>query len=315
MVAEPTVGGCPTCTVPSDTGTSAVTARDWTILRLSLLFVGLVATLGCPGFGSNEPESVFTDDTAPLCEQAMVVLDARCNSCHSAPPQQGAPGYFRSDVFGTEGGVQGAVAQADRILARSEDGTMPPSNTLTGDLTDAELQILRDWHAAGAPSAPCDGTTAADAGIDTGAADTGTTDTGATDAGAADTATPDTGATDTGTTDTLEPCDDCVTLSQVVDEVFAPSCATGGCHDMRSLGGGIALEGDDLMDVLLASSFQLPAMPRVTPGDEDRSYLYLKVVDEHADAGGFGTIMPPGGGMSDQAVDLLRDWIRDGARP
>lgn len=299
-----------------------MTARDWTLTRLALLFAGLLATLGCPGFGSNEPESVLADTSAPLCEQAMVVLDARCNSCHGSPRQLGAPGYFRSDVFLDVDGVQGAVAQADRLLARSEDGTMPPANTLTGMLTDEELQVLRDWHAAGAPSAPCDGTMPADAGMDAGATDaaldTGASDAGATDAGATDAGTSDAAmdtADDAPEADADAPCPDCLTLQNVIDDVFEPSCSTSGCHDVVSFGGGLSLEGDDLMDVLLAPSFQLPAMARVDPGDPTRSYLWRKSIGNHTLAGGVGTIMPPGGGLTQDQLDTLETWILEGARP
>jgi hypothetical protein len=244
----------------------------------------------------------------------MVVLDARCNSCHGSPRSGGAPGYFRSDIFGDLDGVMGAVSQADRLLARSEDGTMPPANTLTGSLTDAELQVLRDWHAAGAPSAPCDGTTAADAGLDVNLSDAGTTDTGSTDTSTSDTGI-DAGA-DAVTDATADAgCSDCVTVQQVVDDVFATSCATAGCHDLTARAGGIALEGDDLMDVLLAPAFQVPDMPRIDPGDPARSYLWRKSVGDHSEVGGVGTVMPPGGGLTEAQLDTLETWILDGARP
>jgi hypothetical protein len=60
-------------------------------------------------------------------------------------------------------------------------------------------------------------------------------------------------------------------------------------------------------------SRELRKLPRVTPGDPERSYLYLKLTDAHTAAGGSGTLMPPDGSLSADEIARIRDWIAQGA--
>jgi hypothetical protein len=65
---------------------------------------------------------------------------------------------------------------------------------------------------------------------------------------------------------------------------------------------------------LTAMSEQAP-MPRVSPSDLDRSYLWHKLHGTHLDAGGMGTSMPQVGTLSDEQLALIEAWILGGAQP
>lgn len=104
-----------------------------------------------------------------------------------------------------------------------------------------------------------------------------------------------------------------VTYEADVAPILARSCASYGCHSGAPPAGGLDLGPaayDGLVDV---PSSQLPSMSRVTPGDRAASYLFLKLSDTHRDAGGSGTIMPPGLGLSADEVERVGRWIDQGA--
>lgn len=105
-----------------------------------------------------------------------------------------------------------------------------------------------------------------------------------------------------------------VTLTQIQNEVFTPTCAVSGCHD----GGGGTLPRS--MDLGAGSSFgslvnvqseQVGSLNRVTPGNPDNSYLIRKLEGTNS----VGSRMPQGGPFLDQAmIDEIRQWITDGAQ-
>jgi hypothetical protein len=89
------------------------------------------------------------------------------------------------------------------------------------------------------------------------------------------------------------------------------------CHRSPMPSGMLDLNDDMAYDSLVdVPSVQVPEVNRVTPGDPDNSYLYLKLIGEQASVGGGGTRMPQGGGMlPDDQIDLVRHWILGGAQP
>lgn len=104
-----------------------------------------------------------------------------------------------------------------------------------------------------------------------------------------------------------------VTLTQIQNDVFTPTCAVAGCHD----GGGATLPrsmdlraGQSHASLVNVLSEQV-AFDRVEPGDPDASYLIDKLEGNQA----AGTSrMPLGGAALDQAtIDMIRQWITDGA--
>lgn len=89
----------------------------------------------------------------------------------------------------------------------------------------------------------------------------------------------------------------------------------GGCHNEQDPQGGLTLMGDGVYEALLGPSVQLPDMPLITPGEPERSYLYLKLVGDEQIV---GTKMPynPLTGEGELAQAELADietWIINGA--
>ncbi len=102
------------------------------------------------------------------------------------------------------------------------------------------------------------------------------------------------------------------TFSAVKSQIFTPSCAFSGCH-----GGGSPAEGMNLtaatayVNIVNVRSSQQGNLDRIEPGDPEASYLYLKVIGGPSIS---GVRMPRSGpALSQQLLDLLRDWIERGA--
>lgn len=101
-------------------------------------------------------------------------------------------------------------------------------------------------------------------------------------------------------------------LDSLQATVFSPSCA--GCHN----GTGGSLPGVmDLSDAAASfaalvnvASIQQPGLDRVEPGDPDASYLVRKL---EGGPGIDGDRMPQGGSLDQATIDVLRQWIEDGA--
>ncbi len=91
-----------------------------------------------------------------------------------------------------------------------------------------------------------------------------------------------------------------------IEPFLAPSC--GGCHGGS---GGFTLSYNNL----LANSIDVPAMPRIDPGVPDNSYVWHKLQGTQGSVGGAGSRMPLGGPLSQLELDLIEQWILDGAQP
>lgn len=90
-----------------------------------------------------------------------------------------------------------------------------------------------------------------------------------------------------------------------VQAILADNCYA--CHGSAPAGNTLDLQTD-----LVVSTVDVPSTygpPLVTAGDPDNSVLYLKVVGD-ASVGG---VMPPGAGLSDPEIEVIRQWIEDGA--
>lgn len=108
-----------------------------------------------------------------------------------------------------------------------------------------------------------------------------------------------------------DPVDPTATLTRVQTEVFTPSCATLGCHDLVGQQAQLVLTEARAYDATVGQpSTQMPSLMRVAPGDPDSSYLLRKLTG----AGITGSRMPFGAPPLDDAkIRLVRDWIRRGA--
>lgn len=99
------------------------------------------------------------------------------------------------------------------------------------------------------------------------------------------------------------------TLSSIQANIFTPKCVNAGCHP----GGGapMSLANAQSYGALVNMSSAYAGVPRVTPGNVQRSVLWLKV----AGANGFGARMPTGAQPLSQAeTDTIAAWINAGAR-
>jgi hypothetical protein len=123
----------------------------------------------------------------------------------------------------------------------------------------------------------------------------------------------DTGGSSNGDTDDTDVAP-AATFARVEDEIIKPSCAFSICPGGGS-SGGLSLTGDAAADhaalVGVASSGK-PAETLVIAGDPDGSYLVKKLEDA---AGIEGDPMPSTGALTDAQIQLVRDWIADGAKP
>ena len=95
--------------------------------------------------------------------------------------------------------------------------------------------------------------------------------------------------------------------------IFSGAC---GCHKDSNGAGGLVLKKSNAFDNMVGkASKQLPAMELVEPGDPEMSYLWHKLNDSQKSVGGKGKKMPPGGLLDPQSLDLVKQWIEQGALP
>lgn len=103
-----------------------------------------------------------------------------------------------------------------------------------------------------------------------------------------------------------------VTLADVQNQVFTPSCALPGCHTGPVPALGLDLSaGATAGTAIGVNAIERPDLMRVEPFDSANSYLFMKVTD--AD-GILGDPMPADAdplGTAD--LMLIQDWIDQGA--
>ena len=108
----------------------------------------------------------------------------------------------------------------------------------------------------------------------------------------------------------LVACNPTPTFTDVQAEVFTPSCAFSSCHGSAEEG-ELSLDGDGVYANLVGvESSGAAGLTRVVAGDSSTSYLMWKL---DGSAGIEGDPMPPSGGLSDDQVEMVRDWIDAGA--
>jgi hypothetical protein len=106
--------------------------------------------------------------------------------------------------------------------------------------------------------------------------------------------------------------EDLVSFERDVLPLFVNQCAP--CHSGPDPPRGLSLDADHAYaETVFASSRERANMPRVTPLNLDRSYLFHKVSGTHLEAGGSGDRMPPGGALTQEEIATLRAWIAQGA--
>lgn len=86
----------------------------------------------------------WVDDVEPIIQR-------RCVSCHAMPTVNGAP-FALLSYQDTQGPAAAGGLIYERMAARMVAGTMPPG----GGATEAEIGVVRDWAALGAPEGRMD---------------------------------------------------------------------------------------------------------------------------------------------------------------
>lgn len=104
-----------------------------------------------------------------------------------------------------------------------------------------------------------------------------------------------------------------VSFTKDVVGVFKRQCVA--CHmtgdEQGQLGLAPALAYAGLVGVASRGS----GLPRVAPGEPERSYLVHKLQGTHLDQGGTGERMPMGQEpLAERDIALVRDWIAAGAK-
>jgi hypothetical protein len=99
-----------------------------------------------------------------------------------------------------------------------------------------------------------------------------------------------------------------------VQPIFTSNCALSGCHAGSNPAQGMNLsDGQAYANIVNVQSNE-SSLLRVKPGEPDESYLVHKIQGTQGSVGGSGGQMPLGGTPLTQAqIDLIREWITDGA--
>jgi len=108
------------------------------------------------------------------------------------------------------------------------------------------------------------------------------------------------------------------TLDEIQTMIFTPTCATAGCHDPLSQSQGLVLtDGVSYGQIVNQPPVTFGAIEagwlRVKPCDPSSSFLLIKLTGP---PDGDGSQMPlTGGPLSADQIDLVRNWILQGAKP
>jgi hypothetical protein len=210
------------------------------------------------------------------------------------------------------------------------EGSLMPLNA--APLSEAQISMIADWIAAGAPEfagvtptrtaspSPSQSPTASATPTHSPSpppTDTPTaTPTGTLPPSPTSSATPSATSTATATpTATFNPD---ATLANLQAQIFTPTCSDQFCHDLESQAGGLVLlDGQSFTQLVNVTPANFPAraagLLRVTPGDPDSSFLWIKLGMPSIE---FGSPMPLGEApLSASQLQLVRDWILQGANP
>jgi hypothetical protein len=99
-------------------------------------------------------------------------------------------------------------------------------------------------------------------------------------------------------------------LSDIQSNVFARSCASAGCHSGTVAAAGLNLDhASSYAELAGIGSSHDPAVLRVSAGAPNKSYLVQKLEGTAAS----GAHMPFVGALAQADIDVIRQWILDGA--
>jgi hypothetical protein len=100
-----------------------------------------------------------------------------------------------------------------------------------------------------------------------------------------------------------------------VQPIFTDNCAFSGCHAGSNPAQGMNLsDGQAYANIVNVQSNEASLL-RVKPSEPDSSYLVHKIQGTQGSVGGSGGQMPLGGmALSQEQINLIREWITDGAQ-
>ena len=102
-----------------------------------------------------------------------------------------------------------------------------------------------------------------------------------------------------------------ITLVQISDQIFSQSCAFNGCHGGGAPAANMSLEVESVAaEIIGVASTQLANLKRVDPGNPEGSYLLKKL---RGDSDILNSQMPLGSVLSDEQIEMIREWIAGGA--
>jgi hypothetical protein len=209
-------------------------------------------------------------------------------------------------------------------------------------LSQAQLNLIRDWIAAGAPRGSASTSTPTQTRAPTSTlsptttpADTFTpsviptatatvpTPTGTQPATPTFSATPSpTEMASASPTPTATPgptFNPNATLQNIQDSIFATTCLSAGCHNSTDHQAKLVLEAgaafSNLVDVVPFNPIaKSQGLLRVEPGHPENSFLITKILLTAFDDN-YGSPMPLVGGLTADQIQLIHDWIAQGAQP
>jgi len=117
----------------------------------------------------------------------------------------------------------------------------------------------------------------------------------------------------------LQGCDEAAdrpaTFSYIHAAILEPSCATAGCHSTLTGAAGVSLDGrDGAYNILTGHVCGEPIRPQdpprnyVTPGAAEYSTLIHQLRGDDRD------VMPPDTPLPDVEIELIANWIDNGAK-
>ncbi len=111
---------------------------------LSYTIIGAFLLISCSGDSEEDLQDVPDNGGMPVSEVPLTfekdistLIEGRCSKCHGTTPRFGAPA---SAIFVTFDQVN---ANADRMLARMSNGTMPPASE--GALSASFISAFEQW--------------------------------------------------------------------------------------------------------------------------------------------------------------------------
>lgn len=236
-------------------------------------------------------------------------------ACSGADDDQGAdPGLAEPCVTPTSSADDGVQSTSGATTGASESAGDATSSGGAEATTDGTGEDATSWGTTGFDSTTGAGDTGPGTGEDgdtTGELDDseGTSGTGDSEGTTGDSegTTGDSEGT-SGTTGEAA-----VGFAEAIWPIFDERC---GCHTDSNGAGKLKLAEDVAYDNLVGQpSNQLPEMLLVDPGSSATSYLWHKLNDTHKSVDGKGKVMPPGGKLKMDKLDLIQMWIDQGAAP